>query len=188
MLGSLFLTLPTRALTGQQIISPDGASSTLSCGLFAQPFTHSSYRPIASPKFTRAGGGGVASDEQRGPHLGRLRRSRRHQVRNGLFAGGRWIRTLGPPSAATPLSDRESPLQASFPRNLGLRFAPKASTPSRKSSELPRKVTGSSQRSPLHAAGTRRCLHFGKCACKQAATRFPPIKREASPIDGRWPT
>ena len=67
-------------------------------------------------------------------------------------------------SAATPLSDRESPLQASFPRNLGLCFAPKASTPSRKSSELPRKVTGSLQRSPLHAAGTRRCLHFGKCA------------------------
>jgi hypothetical protein len=28
----------------------------------------------------------------------------------------------------------------------------------------PRKVTGSSQRSPLHAAGSGRCLHFGKCA------------------------
>jgi hypothetical protein len=94
--------------------------------------------------------------------------------------GHRWD-LPSPPSAATPLSDRESPLQASFPRNLGLCFAPKASTPSRKSSELPRKVTGSSQRSPLHAAGTRRCLHFGKCACKQAATCFPPIRREASP-------
>src|SRR4029077_16825081 len=34
----------------------------------------------------------------------------------------------------------------------------------------PRKVSGSSQRSPLHAAGTR-CLHLGKCACKQAAAR-----------------
>src|SRR6267154_2544510 len=31
----------------------------------------------------------------------------------------------------------------------------------------PRKVTGSSQRSPLHAAGSGRCLHFGKCACKR---------------------
>jgi hypothetical protein len=31
----------------------------------------------------------------------------------------------------------------------------------------PRKVTGSSQRSPLHATGSRRCLHFGKCACKR---------------------
>ena len=61
-----------------------------------------------------------------------------------------------------------------FPRDLGLRFAPKASTPSRKSSELPRKVTGSSQRSPLHAAGTV-CLHFGKCACKQAATRTSTV-------------
>jgi uncharacterized membrane protein len=28
------------------------------------------------------------------------------QVRDGLAGGGRWIRTLGPPSAATPLSDR----------------------------------------------------------------------------------
>jgi len=28
----------------------------------------------------------------------------------------------------------------------------------------PRKVTGSSQRSPLHAAESGRCLHFGKCA------------------------
>jgi hypothetical protein len=102
------------------------------------------------------------------------------QVRNRLSAGGRWIRTLGPPSAATPLSDRESPLQASFPRNLGLRFAPKASTPSRKSSELPRKVTGSSQRSPLHAAGTRRCLHFGKCACKGEAQRAGGV------IRSRW--
>jgi hypothetical protein len=27
-----------------------------------------------------------------------------------------------------------------------------------------RKVTSSLQRSPLHAAGCRRCLHFGKCA------------------------
>jgi hypothetical protein len=60
------------------------------------------------------------------------------QVRNRLSAGGRWIRTLGPPSAATPLRDRKSPLQASFPRNLGLRFAPKASSPSRRSSELSR--------------------------------------------------
>jgi hypothetical protein len=135
-----------------------------------------------------------------------------------------------PPATANRLSRHH------FPRNLGLRFAPKASTPSRKSSELPRKVAGSSQRSPLHAAGTRRCLHFrkmraqtsgnsylhghragsrgargkpgprkitgvprkgrrstppgpvgalhfGKSACKQAASRFPPIKREASPID-----
>ena len=31
----------------------------------------------------------------------------------------------------------------------------------------PRKVTGSSQRSPLRAAGSGRCLHFGKCACKR---------------------
>jgi hypothetical protein len=31
----------------------------------------------------------------------------------------------------------------------------------------PRKVTGSSQRSPLHAAGSGRRLHFGKCACKR---------------------
>src|SRR6267142_4475123 len=31
----------------------------------------------------------------------------------------------------------------------------------------PRKVTGSSQRSALHAAGSGRCLHFGKCACKR---------------------
>jgi hypothetical protein len=28
------------------------------------------------------------------------------QVRRRLPAGGRWIRTSGPPSAATPLSDR----------------------------------------------------------------------------------
>src|SRR5438128_2236033 len=36
-LGSLFLTLPTRALTGQQVISPDGygARSALSCGTSA---------------------------------------------------------------------------------------------------------------------------------------------------------
>jgi uncharacterized protein (DUF2252 family) len=31
----------------------------------------------------------------------------------------------------------------------------------------PRKVPGSSQRSPLQATGSRRCLHFGKCACKR---------------------
>jgi hypothetical protein len=31
----------------------------------------------------------------------------------------------------------------------------------------PRKVTGSSQRSPLHTAGSRRYLDFGKCACKR---------------------
>jgi hypothetical protein len=31
----------------------------------------------------------------------------------------------------------------------------------------PRKVTDSWQRSPLHAAGSGRCLHFGKCACKR---------------------
>src|SRR5580704_6747578 len=37
--------------------------------------------------------------------------------------GHRWD-LPSPPSAATPLSDRESPLQASFPRNLGLCFAP----------------------------------------------------------------
>src|SRR6202040_1862115 len=102
------------------------------------------------------------------------------QVRNRLSAGGRWIRTRGPPSAATPLSDRESPLQASFPRNLGLPLPPKASTPSGKSSELPRKVTGSSQRSPLHAAGTRRCLDFGKCACKGGAQRAGGV------IRSRW--
>jgi len=47
----------------------------------------------------------------------------------------------------------------------------------------PRKVTGSSQRSPLHAAGTR-CLHFGKCACKQATTRFPPTKERAARPNG----
>jgi hypothetical protein len=32
---------------------------------------------------------------------------------HGLSAGGRWIRTFGPPSAATPLSDRYSPVQQS---------------------------------------------------------------------------
>jgi hypothetical protein len=46
----------------------------------------------------------------------------------------------------------------------------------------PRNVTGSSQRSPLYAAETPRCLHFGKCACQQAVTRFPPTKeRRARP-------
>src|SRR5580692_5287414 len=31
----------------------------------------------------------------------------------------------------------------------------------------PRIVTGSSQRPPLHIAGSRRYLDFGKCACKR---------------------
>jgi hypothetical protein len=59
-----------------------------------------------------------------------------------------------------------------------LRFAPKASTPSRKSSELPGKVTGSSQRSPLHAAGTPRRLHFGKCACASKRQLVSCLQKE----------
>jgi hypothetical protein len=46
-----------------------------------------------------------------------------------------------------------------------------------KTQTRPRKVTGSSQRSSLHAAGPPRCLHFGKCACKQAGNLFPAYQK-----------
>ena len=39
----------------------------------------------------------------------------------------------------------------------------------------PQKVTGSLQRSPLHAAGCRRCLHFGKCALQPGTRTFTDI-------------
>src|ERR1700720_4992884 len=38
----------------------------------------------------------------------------------------------------------------------------------------PRKVTGSSQRSPLHAAGSGRCLHLGKCALMRGTEASNP--------------
>jgi len=61
--------------------------------------------------------------------------------RNGAeYRGGRWIRTLGPPSAATPSATANHLSSHHLPRQLGLRFAPKASTPSRKSSDLRRPV------------------------------------------------
>src|ERR1700726_4169464 len=60
--------------------------------------------------------------------------------RDGLSAGGRWIRTVGPPSAATPSATANHLSSHHLPRQLGLRFAPKASNPSRKSSDLPRPV------------------------------------------------
>ena len=50
------------------------------------------------------------------------------------------IRTLGPPSAATPSATANHLSSHHLPRQLGLRFAPKASTPSRKSSDLRRPV------------------------------------------------
>jgi hypothetical protein len=62
------------------------------------------------------------------------------QVRTRLAAGGRWIRTLGPPLAANPSAIADHLSSYHLLRKLGLRLAPKASTPSRKSSELRRPV------------------------------------------------
>ena len=53
---------------------------------------------------------------------------------------GSGIRTLGPPSAATPSATANHLSSHHLPRQLGLRFAPKASNPSRKSSDLRRPV------------------------------------------------
>jgi hypothetical protein len=119
----------------------------------------------------------------------------------GLSGGGRRIRTFGPPrerrreGGGVDLSTfagwiregRRDPVPA-FRENA--RASKRQLVPSRtsvgsrgaKGKPGPRNVTGSSQRSPLYAAETPRCLHFGKCACKQAVTRFPPTKeRRARP-------
>jgi hypothetical protein len=62
----------------------------------------------------------------------------------------------------------------------------------------PRKVTGSSQRSPLHATGSGRCLHFGKCALMrgtegsnpapssvEASANLTPTREHATEPDSR---
>ena len=118
----------------------------------------------------------------------RHQRNRGSQVRTGLAAGGRWIRTLGPPSAATPLSDRESPLQASFPRNLGLCFAPKGFDPFAEilrafpgKSPVPRK--GPRSTPPGHAAA---CISENARASKrQLVSRLSKERRARQTADGR---
>ena len=47
---------------------------------------------------------GIGGGRDQGDDARRARQWLRE--RDGLSAGGRWIRTSGPPSAATPLSDR----------------------------------------------------------------------------------
>jgi hypothetical protein len=109
---------------------------------------------------------------------------------NSYLHGHRWGlgRNVTGSSQRSPLYAAETPRCLHFGKNA--RASKRQLVPSRtsvgsrgaKGKLGPRNVTGSSQRSPLYAAETPRCLHFGKCACKQAATRFPPTKeRRARP-------
>src|ERR1700730_4151859 len=79
------------------------AGLSCSCWVLHKPIEKSSRVGAENAVFQPADAGRVARafraarDRQavpQGPHR-RLRESRRHQVRIGLFAGGKWIRTLG---------------------------------------------------------------------------------------------